>query len=239
MVIKDDILKRQKGGNIVGLLSKLTNDLDMHYKNKLLSISSGKYDGIYSRRFNALGKAKGKNARKSGTGFLIPSHDEQVKVLNSIINLGNNNFLIESFSSEGIKYLVDMNSGLCQCIGGVNGSPCKHQHIMWVNKLSESLNFIPRFSSEQKQTFSYIALACSLNLEMYEGIHDRIVDSGASIPLSNHEPMEVDSNTSSSTCNISTPILRRNKNKDDISNIVVVFISSQYYYVGGSVRGFR
>ena len=94
MDIKDDILKRQKEVNIVGLLSKLTNELDMHYKNKLLSISSGKYDGIYSRRFNALGKAKGKNARESATGFLIPSHDKQDKVLNSIINLGNNNFLI-------------------------------------------------------------------------------------------------------------------------------------------------
>ena len=46
LVIKDDILKRQKEVNIVGLLDKQTNELDHHYNNKLLSISTGKYDGI-------------------------------------------------------------------------------------------------------------------------------------------------------------------------------------------------
>ena len=64
MVMKDDILKRQKEVNIVGLLDKLTGDLDQHYKTKLLSISSGKFDGIYSRRFDSKGKSKNKNGRK-------------------------------------------------------------------------------------------------------------------------------------------------------------------------------
>ena len=68
IIIKDDILQEEV--NIGSLLSKLTNELDMHYKNKLLSISSGKYDGIYSRRFNALGKAKGKMLVKVSQDFL-------------------------------------------------------------------------------------------------------------------------------------------------------------------------
>jgi hypothetical protein len=42
LVIKDTILNRQKEVNIVGLMDKLTNELDQHYSNKLLSVSSGK-----------------------------------------------------------------------------------------------------------------------------------------------------------------------------------------------------
>ena len=41
LVIKDTILSRQKEVNIVGLMDKLTNELDQHYSNKLLSVSSG------------------------------------------------------------------------------------------------------------------------------------------------------------------------------------------------------
>ena len=42
LVIKDTILNRQKEVNVVGLIDKFTNELDQHYSNKLLSVSSGK-----------------------------------------------------------------------------------------------------------------------------------------------------------------------------------------------------
>lgn len=50
-VIKDDILNRTKEVNINGLLKKLVFDLMDHYKQKLLNISSGTFDGCYSNRF--------------------------------------------------------------------------------------------------------------------------------------------------------------------------------------------
>ena len=108
LVIKDDTLKGQKEVNNVGLLDKLTNELDHHYKNKLLSISTGKSDGIYSRRFSAQGKN-----RKEGMGFHVPTREEQEKILTLLVKLGNN-FLVGSRTSEN-QYLVDMNSELCQC----------------------------------------------------------------------------------------------------------------------------
>ena len=46
---------------------------------------------MYSRRFNGQGKGKGKNARKSGMGFQVPSREDQEKVMESIVSLGNNN----------------------------------------------------------------------------------------------------------------------------------------------------
>ena len=58
LVIKDDILNRRKETNVVGLLEKLTNELTDHYETKLLSVASGKFDGIYSRRFLGLSKGK-------------------------------------------------------------------------------------------------------------------------------------------------------------------------------------
>ena len=71
LVIKDDILNRQKEVNVVGLIDKLTDELDAHYKNKLLSVASGKFDGIYSRRFR-------------GIGYQIPSLEQQNKIVESL-----------------------------------------------------------------------------------------------------------------------------------------------------------
>jgi hypothetical protein len=43
LVIKDDVLNRQKEVNVVGLVDKFTSDLDQHYSDKVLSVSSGNY----------------------------------------------------------------------------------------------------------------------------------------------------------------------------------------------------
>lgn len=51
LVIKDEILNRQKEVNVVALLDKFSTEFDQHYRNKLLAVASGKFDGIYSRRF--------------------------------------------------------------------------------------------------------------------------------------------------------------------------------------------
>jgi len=75
--------------NIVGLLEKLTTDLEVHYKNKLLSCASGKFDGIYPR-FKSFSK---KN--KVG-GFLIPSLKEQDTMIDATEDLGHNTFIVPS-----------------------------------------------------------------------------------------------------------------------------------------------
>jgi hypothetical protein len=43
LVIKDEVLNRQKEVNVVGLVDKFTSDLDQHYSDKVLSVSSGNY----------------------------------------------------------------------------------------------------------------------------------------------------------------------------------------------------
>ena len=51
LVIKDKILDRVKEYNVVGLVNKLPINLDNHYKEKLLSITTGSFDAVYSLRY--------------------------------------------------------------------------------------------------------------------------------------------------------------------------------------------
>ena len=48
LVIKDEILNRQKEVNVVALLDKFSTEFDQHYRNKLSAVASGKFNGIYS-----------------------------------------------------------------------------------------------------------------------------------------------------------------------------------------------
>ena len=133
LVIKDEILKRVKEYNVIGLINKICYDRDYHYKTNMLSLSDGSFDGIYSSRFKGLLKR-------------LPTPAELDRTAVGVIVLGNEIFSVPSFSNEGQTYLVDMNVSRCQCIQGQNGAPCKHQFLLWsLNFSSVSLNFMPVF----------------------------------------------------------------------------------------------
>jgi hypothetical protein len=131
---------------------------------------AGKFDGIYSRRFKGLEKKT-----SDGVGFKVPSCDEQKAVVEKVVNVGTNMFLVPSLSEECVQYLVDMNTGFCQCKVGVNGSPCKHQYILWANHLSAAVNFLPVFSKGQRKLYAEIAIGATLPLHYYEGLHDQLL----------------------------------------------------------------
>ena len=171
LVLKDEMLNRQKEVNVVGLIDKFVDDFDMHYKNKLLSVASGKFEGNYSQRFKGFGKKV-----SSGIGFQVPSEQHQSQWVKEVICLGENTYQVSSLSKTGTKYVVDMNSGFCECQTGVNGSPCKHQYILWCKKVAPCLNFLPIFSQEQRQRYAEIAIGSSMPLHYYEGLHDRILE---------------------------------------------------------------
>jgi hypothetical protein len=153
LILKDEILNRQKEVNVVGLMDKFTTEFDQHYRNKLLSVASGKYDGIYSRRFKGLEKKK-----TEGAGFKKLTAEQEKLTLENVEKVTDNIFIVPSLSKEGQTYLVDMSSGFCQCKTGMNGSPCKHQYTLWVNKVSDAVNFLPIFSKEQRQMYAEVAI---------------------------------------------------------------------------------
>ena len=59
-ILKDGILRRHKEYNINGPLGKLLAEFNNHYKDKLLSVASGTFDGIYSQRYCCKDKTRTK-----------------------------------------------------------------------------------------------------------------------------------------------------------------------------------
>ena len=80
-----------------------------------------------------------------------------------------------------------MNAGFCRCKIGVNSSPCKHQYVLWVNKLSVATNFLPVFSKKQRKMYAKIAIGATFPLHFYEVLHDQVL----SLP-STGEPEQID-----------------------------------------------
>ena len=151
--------------NINGLIEKLCDDFEGHFRIKLLNVSNGKFDGCYADRFKGVGKCKA-----GRIGFRVPDFEEMKFISNYVIDLGDNQFKVPSFdvTSED-TYLVDMNCNICECPLGRDGSVCKHQYMLWSLKIATSTNFIPYLDANQRKKLAYIADGSNLPLCMYEG----------------------------------------------------------------------
>jgi hypothetical protein len=96
LVLKDVILGRVKEYNLVALFDRLTVDLENHYKDKLLSVVDGSFDGHFRRRF--LGKQKQKS--DGAQGFKVPSEDVQKRFLETVQEFPNGIFQVSSVSQD-------------------------------------------------------------------------------------------------------------------------------------------
>ena len=77
--VESQFLVLVKEYNIIALFERLTVDLENHYKEKLLSVADGSFDGHYRKSF--MGKQK-----KSGDhGFVVPSKDNQKRFIKNVI----------------------------------------------------------------------------------------------------------------------------------------------------------
>ena len=162
LIIKDEILNRNKEYNIVGLVYKLTINLEELYMTKLRSITDGSIDGVYSARFNRLIKN-------------LPPSDVLDRISKNVVSVGNEIFKVPSFTSPNVEYLVDMSLSQCECPIGINGAPCKHQYSLWLKHWSTmSSSFLPIFNGEERQEFAKLAVGLSGPDCLYERIRDRI-----------------------------------------------------------------
>ena len=103
---------RVRSYNVIELLEKLTIDLENHYRDKLLSVSNGSFDGIFDGKFIRKGK------------------DDNVDPENiSVVDEANGTYSVISCNKSGeqLTYTVDSVSGFCTCPKGRNGRLCKHQ----------------------------------------------------------------------------------------------------------------
>ena len=167
LVLKDNVLNRTREVNVNGLFEKLTGEFIDHYKNKLLSVANGRFDGIYSRRF----QGKGKKSNDS-CGFNLLSEDQIARIEDSIRYMEGNIYTVASFTKNDRTYVVDMDSGICECLKGQCGSVCKHQYFIWVRKISSNPNFLPLLSGQDRRKYSYIAIGEYMPDHFYVGLHD-------------------------------------------------------------------
>ena len=122
LVMKDTILMRTRQFNVNMLLDKVFNEFEDHFKNKLLAIADGTFDGIFSTRFKGISKAK-----TSGIGYKVPSNDESNAMLSGSLYLAENLFSVPSRTKPGVMYVVDMSIGQCECPVGkyhLNATVC-------------------------------------------------------------------------------------------------------------------
>ena len=69
-----------------------------------------------------------------------------------------------------LSYTVDMTIGLCSCEVGKDGSPCKHQFMLWAAKKAKCLNFVPVNCPEDRQKLAKIAIGEALPLSYYTSL---------------------------------------------------------------------
>ena len=65
---------------------------------------------------------------------------------------------------------MDRTAGVCSCAVGKDGSPCKHQHVLWAAKKAHCPNFISVTDSVERQKLAKIAIGETLPLSFYSNL---------------------------------------------------------------------
>lgn len=63
-----------------------------------------------------------------------------------------------------------MTIGTCSCENGKDGSPCKHQYVLWSANLASCINFVSVSQPALRQKLAWIAIERSLPLSFYNNL---------------------------------------------------------------------
>ena len=63
-----------------------------------------------------------------------------------------------------------MTIGTCSCENRKDGSPCKHQYVLWSANLASCINFVPVSQPAMRQKLAWIAIERSLPLSFYNNL---------------------------------------------------------------------
>ena len=90
-----------------------------------------------------------------------------------------------------------MTIGSCSCEVGKDGSPCKHQYMLWAAKRAKCLNFVPVNSPEDRQKLAKIVIGEALPLSYYTSLRDPTpteLDTTPALDSDTPEPQECNTN---------------------------------------------
>ena len=66
-----------------------------------------------------------------------------------------------------------MTVGMCSCEVGKDGSPCKHQYVLWCSNIAHCINFVPVAQPDVRQKLAWIAIGESLPLSHHQPLRDQ------------------------------------------------------------------
>ena len=142
-VFKCVVLRRMRAYNLIELFHFITEDLEMYFQRKLLSLAFGKPQNLH---FAAC--CFGRNTSSINLNSITKDDQSPFK------------FNVPSREDSNLVYVVDCNLGICTCQQGVNGNAGSHQAAVALKFGIKNVNFIPQTANE---TFNLATLAVRSN----------------------------------------------------------------------------
>ncbi|GES84202.1 hypothetical protein GLOIN_2v1883854 [Rhizophagus clarus] len=141
-IFKDIIFAQTQACNIIQVFQFITMSMEKFYTRWLLAIANNHPGHLRILR-----------------QFLCPGWE---KVNTDFIQKStiSNEFFVPSIQNNEFFYIVNSKIGVCTCLVGMNGAPCKHQGAVVMKFHISMFNFIPSLMANDRKIYSYIALGC-------------------------------------------------------------------------------
>ncbi len=156
-ILKELVFSRVKAYNHVQMFSFITDCFELYYTRKLLSVAHNRMDRYISLKYQGI-----KCINIAYENIVQLDSDEAT-------------YLVDSQTDRGVKYLVNMELGVCSCNAGRDGSPCSHQAAVVKHYHIPSVNCIPVLSPESRKLLATIALGSSSiqSPPFYSSLHEK------------------------------------------------------------------
>ncbi|XP_028513981.1 uncharacterized protein LOC114574759 [Exaiptasia diaphana] len=111
-----------------------------------------------------------------------------------------------------------MSIGFCSCESGKDGSPCKHQYVLWSANIAHCLNFVPVDQPDIRKKLAWIAIGNSLDISYYKNLRNqdnKDDNENATIPVSSQvENPSIRNECAEELCEESLPVDDRDDPSD-------------------------
>ena len=161
-VFKCVVLRRMRAYNLIELFRFITEDLEMYFQQKLLSLAFGKPQNLHlaARCFGRTASSVSQSTitinEKNPCKFHMPSRDD----------------------NSTITYIVDCTSGTCTCQQGVSGNACPHQAAVALKLRINNINFIPQ-TAKERFNLAILAIGDKKNFSVgqFVSLHQKEIES--------------------------------------------------------------
>ena len=161
-VFKCVVLRRMRAYNLIELFRFITEDLEMYFQQKPLSLAFGKPQNLHlaARCFGRTASSVSQSTitidEKNPCKFHVPSRDD----------------------NSTITYIVDCTSGTCTCQQGVSGNACPHQAAVALKLRINNINFIPQ-TAKERFNLAILAIGDKKNFSVgqFVSLHQKEIES--------------------------------------------------------------